>query len=350
MKKYIFLAVLLAGGIMAQAQQKIAPDSANIRIDGAMFVKYEDGKAVINRHSDGLWGKENVRIAPVKAATQSGVRIVFRTDSKSVQLLFSDRADAERRGATNFYGIFENGEFVRNAPGAELTLTASKEGAVEWEIALPIMYGVDFQGLIIDDGAKMFETKQTTQPVYVAIGDSITHGAGQTQAGSQVSYPYVLALENGYYLYNLAVGGSQISPAIAEELTGIKADVITVMWGFNDWNATGGDIPEITERYTELLAALRRVQPAAAIWCILPSTAKDESGTGGRRGNADKPPLGAVRDAERQVAETMREAGDKNIFIIEGDKISAVEDLNGSVHFTNEGSQRFGKALAGVIK
>lgn len=349
MKKYILLAVLLVAAGVARGEQKIAPDDLKIRIEGALFLKYEDGRAVINRHSDLLWEKENVRIAKVKALTQSGVRIVFKTDSKTVKLLFSDRDGAEHRPPTNFYGVFENGRFVDNVAGAELTLVPSSEGATEWEIALPIMYGVDFGGIVIDDGATLFEVERPQRPVYVAIGNSITHGAGQTRAGSQISYPYTLALEKGYDLYNLAVGGSQISPAVADELTGIKADIITVMWGFNDWNATGGDIAEITARYTELLNRLREVQPTAKIYCIMPSTARDESGIG-RNGKGNKPPLGAVRDAERRVVETMQDSGDDNIFIIEGSEISAVEDLNGNVHFTNDGAQRFGKALAGLIK
>jgi lysophospholipase L1-like esterase len=345
MKKYILSVILLAVGTMSRAEQNIAPNDSRIRIEGAMFVRYEDGKAIINRHSDGLWSKENVLISPKNANTQSGVRIVFRTDSKSVKLLFSDREDATRRQPNNFYGIFENGKFIGDMPGADLTLTASAKGATKWEIALPIMYGVDFNGIVIDDGAKLYMEKSVKRPVYVAIGNSITHGAGQMQAGSQISYPYVLAAQKGWYLYNLAVGGSQITPVIAEELKGIEADIITVMWGFNDWNATG-DIALLTSRYEQLLAKLRAVQPEAKIYCILPSTAKSEEDGRSKAGV----PLSAARDAERRVAESMQQAGDKNIFIICGNEISAVEDLNGNVHFHNEGAQKFGRALASLIE
>lgn len=343
MKRYIFLAILLAAGTVAQAQQTIAPDNGKIVIEGALFVKYEGDRTVLNRHSDGLWEKEDVRIAPVKANTQSGVKLIFKTDSKTVKPIFTDREGAEHRAATNFYGIYMNGEFIGDVGGAELELT-STGAPTEWEIVLPIMYGVDFGGIIIDDGAKMYKVKREKRPVYIAIGNSITHGAGQTKSGSQISYPYVLAETKGWNLYNLAVGGSQITPAIAEELGDIEADVITVMWGFNDWNATKGDLNEISVRYGQLLAGLRKSQPAAKIYCIMPSTAKNEAGKN------PGVPLGAVRVAERGIVDAMQKGGDKNIFIIEGNAISSVDDLNGNVHFTNQGARRFGNALAELIK
>lgn len=340
--KYILSALLLISSITVWGNQPIAPDNKNIVIEGAMHLVYEKERVILNRHSDQLWENENVYIAQKNARTQSGIRIIFKTNSKTVKLLFSNREDAPLRNPTNFYGIYKNGKFVGAVQGDDLTLTSS-EDITEWEVALPIFYGVDFKGIVIDDQAKLFEVKRSERPVYVAIGNSITHGAGQRRCGSEGSYPYVLAQRKGYYLYNLAVGGSQITPAIARETKGIKADVITIMWGFNDWNATGGDIEEITRRYSQLLTALREYQPDAEIYCILPSTARNE------KGNDSKLPLGAVRDAERKLVESFQERGDKKLWIIDGSIISSVDDLEGNVHFTNKGAFHFGEALAKFI-
>jgi hypothetical protein len=342
MKYFLSFVLLIISSLPGRGEQRITPDNKNIIIEGAMYLKYERDKVILNRHSDHLWDNENVYIPQKNARTQTGVRIIFKTDSKIVKLLFRERKDAQLRKVTNFYGIYKNGEFFGVINGDSLTLTSASD-VTEWEITLPIFYGVDFDGVFIDDDAKLFEVKRNKRPVYVAIGNSITHGAGQKRCGSEGTYPYVLAQEKGYYLYNLAVGGSQITPAIAQELNGIKVDIITIMWGFNDWNATNGDIMEISKRYDLLLTELRKYQSDAKIYCILPSTARNENG------NNSKPPLSAVRDAERQVVESLQKKGDKNLLIIDGSKISSIEDLEGNVHFTNEGARHFGETLAKLI-
>lgn len=348
--KYYLSFLLLFGSLIARGETKIAPDDKRIVVEGAMHLTCTDGRMTIDRFSSELWERPDLNnFSRPKALTQSGVRICFRTNSRTVKPLFSDREGADLRKPSNFYGVYRNGEFVGAMPGEELVLESSGKGVVEWEIVLPIYYGVDFEGLILDDGAKLSDVKRKKRPVYVAIGDSITHGAGQSKCGSEGSYPFVLASINGYYLYNLGVGGSQISPAVAQELTGAEADIITVLWGFNDWNGgTRGDIAEIARRYERLLTELRRAQPDARIYCILPTTAADESGTRGKR--APGKSLGEVREAERGVVEKAIAQGDGKLFLIEGNKLSAVGDLKGNVHFDNAGAKRFGKALAEIVK
>lgn len=338
---------IVSATLSLSAESRIAPDNRNIVIEGARHIKYTDGKAVINRFSDEMWGREDLNnFVPKKASTQTCVRVIFKTDSRIVKPVFTEREDADLRNMTNFYGVYKNGAFVGDFSGKELVLE-SDGGVTEWEIVLPIYYGVDFGGLVVDDGARLYKVKRPKRPVYFAIGDSITHGAGQDRCGSNGSYAYTVASENGYDIYNLAVGGSQISPAIAGELKGIKADIITVLWGYNDWNGLKGDINEISRRYRALITALRKVQPKARIYCIMPTTSANESGTEGKR--APGRPLDDVRDAERGIVQSFIDNGDRNLFIIEGNALSAVEDLKGAVHFNNDGAKKFGKALAKLI-
>lgn len=329
-------------------ENRIAPDDRKIVVEGARHISCTDGKMTINRFSDEMWDREDLNnFAQKKANTQSGVRIVFKTDSRTVKPVFTDRTDADLRAVTNFYGIYKNGVFTGNVKGDELVLTS--DGSItEWEIVLPIFYGVDFGGLVLDKGAKLYKVERSDRPVYAAIGDSITHGAGQSQCGSNGSYPGVLADINGYLLCNFAVGGSQISPAIAGELEGLNVDIITVLWGYNDWNGLKGDINEISRRYTKLISELRRVQPEARIYFIMPTICTNEDGTSGKR--APGCPLDDVRNAERSIVQAAIDAGDTNMFIIEGKEITSTDLLKGGVHFTNEGAKHVGEALAKVVK
>lgn len=352
MKKSIIIAALMAIPFFAGAVQRITANDTRVVIEGVCNIEYRDSVAILNRHSDALW-EIDVPIAKKKARTQSGVTIVFRTDSRTVRPIFVDNQEGEHRKATNWYGIYRNGLFVDNRTADNLVLQG--DGTMtEWTIVLPILYSVDYSGLIIEDGARMETVCRPSRPVYFAIGDSITHGAGQTRNGSQITYPYVAAHENGYLLYNLAVGGSQITPSIADELIGRKIDMISIMWGFNDWNATRGDLNEITARYTKLLENIIKVQPDAEIFCILPSTALHEYGA---KPNKDGSPakgkpysatLPQVREAQRAVVESFKDKG--KVHVLEGYRYTTTDDLFGNVHFNNEGAVKFGKALAADMK
>src|SRR5690606_27446736 len=86
-----------------------------------------------------------------------------------------------------------------------------------FKIILPSWANPIFQGLELDDGASLLPLEDMERPVYIALGDSITHGTGQGSA-SYDSYPYILSEKLDYSFYNLAIGGSQISFPIAESL------------------------------------------------------------------------------------------------------------------------------------
>jgi lysophospholipase L1-like esterase len=176
----------------------------------------------------------------------------------------------------------------------------------------------------------------------VAIGNSITQGTGQ-QASYQ-TYPFILAQKKGWTLYNLAVGGSKISWPVARLLQGKKVDVITILWGYNDWNA--GFLPDkqIKNNYTKLLKGLLKAQPQARIYCILPTYTNR---TTAKKGTAT---IDGIRQAEAAVVKSFQKKGYHNLFVVDGSKISDSNFLKpkGSkdvVHFTPEGAKKFATAL-----
>ena len=302
-----------------------------------------DSLYILNRHTDAMWKREGINnIADSRARTQSCIRISFRTDSRVIKPVFVIREGALQRVVNNYYGVYINGKFDKDYPGDNLVINAP-EGVNDITIVLPIMYGVNFKGLELDPGASLYDMPAASPaPVYLAIGDSITHGAGLKGCSSVLSYPYVLAEMNGYYLFNTAIGGSQISPGLAFEYEDIQADYITVMWGYNDWNALKGNLTEIKARYSALLNNLLDTQKKAKIYCILPTVAADESG-----GTDYDCNLQGIRDAEREVALSMNSS---RVIIIDGKSLTSVAGLNGQVHFNNEGSVAFGKKLAAFVK
>ena len=350
MKNIALAASLLAGLLACGTNVALAeqvpqenPEHATLVFEGVKEVINQEGLYILNRHTDSLWKREGINnIAENRARTQTCIRIIFKTDSRVIKPVFTRREGTLDRAVNNYYGVYRNGVFVKDYPGTDLVIES--DGSVnEWMLVLPIMYGVNFKGIEIDEGAQFFEvTAREKRPIYIAIGDSITHGAGLKGCSSVLSYPYVLAEENGYNLYNTAIGGSQISPGLAYEYADIPADYVTVMWGYNDWNALKGDLTEIKARYKGLLENLLATQKKAKIYCILPTVAADENGGAGYASD-----LQGVRDAEREVVLSLNSS---RLIIVDGKSMTDVSGLNGQVHFNNEGSVRFGKKLAAYVK
>ena len=182
-------------------------------------------------------------------------------------MYFEEREDAQHR--QKVFGIFKNGEFFKEVKGTTFSFTNVEDNKYnQWEIVLPTFCGVDFTGIEIDGNSDLNKIKQEQKPVYVAIGNSITHGVGQNGAGF-LTYPFLLAQNKNWVLYNLAVGGSKISWPVARLIENKKVDVITILWGYNDWNSTFTIENEIKPYYKKLITKLRKIQPDAKIYCIL---------------------------------------------------------------------------------
>ncbi len=252
--------------VTAEQQKFIQPNNENIVIKGAFFVKKSSDKVIINRFDNEFLTHKKTFVNAIKANTQSGVTICFSTNSSTITMYFKERDDAQHR--QKVFGILKNGEFFKEVKGTTFSFTNVEDNQYnQWEIVLPTFCGVDFTGIEIDGNSDLNKIKQEQKPVYVAIGNSITHGVGQNGAGF-LTYPFLLAQNKNWVLYNLAVGGSKISWPVARLIENKKVDVITILWGYNDWNSTFTIENEIKPYYKKLITKLRKIQPDAKIYCI----------------------------------------------------------------------------------
>jgi lysophospholipase L1-like esterase len=340
---FTLLALLLGCTALSVTTNKkfIQPNNENIVVEGAFFVEKSSERVIINRFSNEFLTDKKTFANSLKANTQSGVSISFSTNSAAVSVFFEERDDAQHR--QKVFGIFKNGEFLKKVTGLEFTLeNQNKNDFVEWKIVLPTFCGIHFKGIEIDGNSelKKIETKQ--KPVYVAIGNSITHGVGQNGA-SYLSYPFLLAQKKNWRLYNLAIGGSKISWPVAKLLENKKVDVITVLWGYNDWNSAFTIENEIKPYYKKLVSELRKAQPEAKIYCILPTTSKSTTPKNGTDSLED------IRNAEHDIIRGFQQKGDSKLFIINGKELTTVDDLNDNVHLNIDGAAEFAKELSKLI-
>jgi hypothetical protein len=330
----------LSMNVSAQERLWIKPDNKHIRYEGALFITNNDSLAYLQRFSEAVLFHEQSQWNPLKARTQTGIRIKFNTNSRKIRAVFQENMNAASRN--NTFGLFKNGQFHSKHNSLDFDIDNSENIQAEWEIVLPPFNDVNFRGLEVDANARFMMPEEDRRPVYIAIGNSITHGAGQGGAG-YLTYPFIIGQQNNWQVYNLGVGGSKISWPVAEDLQEIKADVISVLWGYNDWNAGYSVSESIEPNYKQLLKKLRENQPDALIFCILPTQTKRKSP---KKGNHT---LEEIRSAERSVVEITQSMGDEAIFIVDGEKITTIEDLNDVVHLSVKGAEKFANQLGEIM-
>jgi lysophospholipase L1-like esterase len=346
----ILLAV--ASSSIASASQSISAHDECIQVLGTHYVTRAETGLQFQRHREDVLGMppKELGINPSKARNTSGIVLAFQTDSTTLAARFQI-LEANYMGSA--FGVFENGELIeeykfnRKTTEAELEFTSKSTGTSLFEIALPSFANVEFQGLEIDDGAKMTKTPTLDHRVYVALGDSISHGVGQDGA-THKTWPFLLSRKLNAEVFNLAVGGGKISVPIADMLSDWEQiDLITILIGYNDLHFDG-KTPEIYgQKYNELLDAIRANHPKTKVCCITPLyTKKPVSAKTGH----------TVEQFRATLSELVKErqATDKNLYLIDGDKITSEKNLRADnpkdpVHLGIEGASLLADELAHII-
>lgn len=360
-KKYsILLFVFCFQSIFSvNAQTKVFANDANIVFRGVLYPKKSADSVVLNRFDPAVFKDATFKAHydTVKARTQSGVVLSFRTASPNLTVNFTMTNNSSRNASC--WAIYKDGVFQSYKTSGIIVLTSGTTQATTWDIVLPILHGDKFTGLTLDNGYTTLPIPTENKKQYLAIGNSITHGVGQqtTIAGisrnsaSDSTYAFQLAKNMGWRLYNLAVGGSSITPIIADQtnpaITKVNADIITVLWGFNDWNLNRSMVTLAVD-YKSLLTKLRGYHPNAKIYCIMPTFTS--STVPQYFPPAKYTSIDTLRNTERRVVKSLIAAGDKQMYIIAGDSITKLADLNDAVHLNTKGAYSFAQNLTSAIQ
>jgi len=326
--------------------QTVLPANAKIAIEGSKYISNNSGELLLHRHSDAVYSNTTQvnLFNPVKARTASGIVVNFKTASPKVNVKFKIR---EGNIAASTFGVFQNNEF---SGSQDFSFEANKDVLVEltsnhpgqevlYSITLPIWTDVSFRGLELEPGFELTDIEPTAKPVYVAYGNSITHGRGQD--GAYQTYPFLVSRMFDWQLFNLAVGGGKTSQVMAEMIRDDfeKIDVLTVLIGYNDYNGEGVTAETYKTRCANFLNTVREKHSNTEIFCITmtytPNLVSETSGISGQD----------FRNAMQEVVDARIESGDAKIYLIAGDEISSDTNLTDAVHFTIEGASDFADEL-----
>ncbi|MCM8530018.1 MAG: SGNH/GDSL hydrolase family protein [Lentisphaeraceae bacterium] len=345
-----FLLILIFSSYLGlQAGQKISADDKRLSLSGANYSFVDNGILIPQRHSSEIlkMNKKQLAFDPIKAQTTSGVVLKFKTSSQSIALNFK-ALQGENRGSE--FAIFESGKltfekkFSKSTQNFQLEYKRQNKNLVDIEVVFPSWSKIGFAGMQIDKEATL--EKSVAKNIYVAFGDSISHGTGQGSA-TYKTWPFLLSRKLNTDLYNLAVGGGKVSIPAAGLLNDLpEVKIITLLIGYNDLN-TGISPNEFAGQYRKFLEVTVKAQPLADIYCISPLYTKTKKSK-----NSDYT-IDEFRQAVTQTVKAFQKSNNQVKLII-GHEISSEKNLRENskdpVHLGIPGARMLADELSKIIK
>ena len=148
----------------------------------------------------------------------------------------------------------ETARYVRALPAGEKTV----------RIYFPNLSATGIRDVELTDATLFRPTEKKIR--YVAYGDSITQG--YTTLSPSLSYVNLLGESFDSDVYNLGIGGEIFEPLMLDENYPVKADIVTVAYGTNDWRHVAAE--EDATRRKGFFDGLIKIHKGAKIFVILP--------------------------------------------------------------------------------
>ena len=246
----------------------------------------------------------------------------------------------------------QNGEWWRDfyvsqtVRSAEMVLSSQGEHLefVEYEVILPSWSNPILTGITLStpDSEIRPAIRPTDAKVYVAMGDSISHGQGQASK-TYATYPWLVASSLDHELFNLGVGGGKVSEQIAESLSEWEAiDVLTSLVGFNDWYYQQKTLAEYIGAYRSLLEVARRAHPSTPIFVLNLLHTNTPVAPNGVN-------INVFRGGLRDMVADLQAGGDENLHLVPSDQWMDANDLADAVHLNEPGAEKLASLLSAHI-
>ena len=221
----------------------------------------------------------------IKTFATAGVKLCFKTDTKSLYLKVNTQKASSRRYFS--FDIYADGRYVDwldnfsdielpvNYTTVELPL-GSFSKTVQFEdgiktvcIYFPWSVAAAIEEISVDDGC-LIEPISIPKRILV-YGDSITHGYDALHPYNRYASRFAEAL--GAEEVNKAIGGEMFFPELAKLKDDFVPDYITVAYGTNDWNKI--DEETFKNNCRDFYTTLSKNYPDSQIFAITPIWRKD---------------------------------------------------------------------------
>jgi len=264
--------------------------------------------------------------------SSSGIKMKFKTSSPSVKVHFNKNT-IEGQDKIFSFDVLKDGKYDHKETSLGLTLTNPASNPVEWTIVFPAFITAELIGIELKPGYSLLPVSYPSKKVYVAIGNSITHGQGLYKSSTYNTYPYLVADSLNYELHNWAIGGSKIGDVVFENFsTGLIPDLVTVLWGYNDVHsgASASDMETYTyPQYESLLTQIASQFPSACVMVILPTYTTEPNGKNGKT-------IPSLSARQQQIVENLKLTY-PNLSFFDGESFTSAFSLNDVVHMNYNG-------------
>lgn len=316
----------------------IKPNDIDIRYNGTLYSLLTETAAELHRYTKDFYDNGfDGTLEITRSRTQPGISISFKTNSPLIKLNFAklENSQGRKRRFTVFKDETLAFDFISDLA---FTLANPAKDTSEWEVYLPHFSGVKFLGLELSEGYTLHDLPRKEKPLYVALGNSITHGVGQS--GTVDTYPYLVANALGFDYINLATGGSEISTETLRNFDGLSPRLITILWGYNDVTYEADPLIGVMPVYDSLVSSLCNRFPQADIICISQTYTTTVVG----KVNPDNR-IDALRNWTKETVERLQKKYD-NLFLLDGLKYASSEaDLKDRVHLNVQGARKLAEGI-----
>jgi lysophospholipase L1-like esterase len=351
----ILIFILSVLNLQLQSAQ-IALTDPNITYGGTLYPEITASQAILYRFPKAELYPKNFSDRPTymfKAGrSRSGTTVSVKTKSPWVKFMIKYNGKGDDSGAQFCKFMVErNGEFrevvTLNKPAGSV-LTVKNENTSE-EMSVRLMGPASqpqyiLTGIELEDGYELLPPPAAPEKVYVALGDSISHGLRRDNSSETWTWKVEEAL--GLDFYNMAIGGSNVNPDQIRHVHELeKIDLITWLWGYNDCINRGKTPAEFKGFMLEGLDIVRAKDPKAPIFILNLLQTKSE------KSKKSVHTITEFREKIREIVAGRVQAGDENLYLIDAEKMTNKEsDLNDVVHLSTEGHTKLAASVVDVIQ
>ena len=278
------------------------------------------------------------------AAIPAGVRLEFRSNASAIKIRF--RQIEANPLLADFIALNKQlrMDFIQNfelwTTLAAIDVKAVNENCTSVEFTLPAWGGnfivylpelIPLELLSIEAvGGEL--GKASNNPRWLAYGDSITEG--WSASCSAHTWPNRLSRSVGLDLINFGYGGSARGEiAVAESIAELDADIISISYGTNCWSRVPHSISQFREGLEAFLDIVRQGHRTTPLLAISPILRPDAEVQANKLGAC----LGDLRAVFEQVVQGRRDAGDQNLYRIDGLHLISESELCDGIHPGDQG-------------
>lgn len=300
----------------------VKADDSRLLWEGVISLEKKDGSVTPWRmpHEDkDLFPDHGLHFEAGKA---SGVRLLLKTDSKSIKLSgqpVGEGYDVSPPGCQIDLcidnKIIETQVFDENN---EVLFADLPTGNNLIELWFSPSYQIILHGIEIDDDASL-ETVEDNRLKWITYGSSITHSV--RAASPAMTWPAIVARDMNLNLTSLGYGGQcKVDSMIARIIRDMDADFISLKLGIN---VHGNDLSPRTFAAAVIgtIAIIREKHTDTPLVVCSPIYSPPREETPSIIGNT----LKDMRDAVKRAVESFQKRGDKNIYYVDGLKIFGPE-------------------------